>query len=83
MIEPIGSDKKSILKNAYLHFTEAQWDLALKEYHRALEIDPDDFEIHNLMGDVYVQKNDIPSAFVQYSLVAAEWRRRGHQDKVD
>jgi tetratricopeptide (TPR) repeat protein len=82
MSTPANGDKKNIVKLAYLYFQEGRWDNAVEEYKKLLDIDPEDTNIHNMLGDVYVKKNDAMSAYGEYSKVVADLINRGQPDKA-
>jgi tetratricopeptide (TPR) repeat protein len=77
-----GDDKKNIVKLAYLYFQEGRWDNAITEYEKLLELDPEDINIHNMLGDVYVKKNDISKAYAEYIKVSTYFVERDQQDKI-
>jgi tetratricopeptide (TPR) repeat protein len=82
MGNPANGDKKNIVKLAYLYFQEGRWDNAIEEYQKLLELDPEDINIHNMLGDVYVRKNASAQAYTEYSKVAADLVSRGQLDKA-
>ncbi len=82
MGNPANGDKKNIVKLAYLYFQEGRWDNAIEEYQKLLELDPEDINIHNMLGDVYVRKNASAQAYDEYSKVAADLVSRGQLDKA-
>lgn len=79
---PASGDKKNIVKLAYLYFQEGRWDNAVEEYKKLLELDPEDFNIHNMLGDVYVKKNAAMEAYEEYCKVTADLINRGQVDKA-
>jgi tetratricopeptide (TPR) repeat protein len=79
---PANGDKKNIVKLAYLYFQEGRWDNAVEEYKKLLELDPEDINIHNMLGDVYVKKNSAMEAYEEYSKVVADLINRGQVDKA-
>ncbi len=79
---PANGDKKNIVKLAYLYFQEGRWDNAVEEYKKLLDLDPEDTNIHNMLGDVYVKKNAVMSAYEEYSKVVADLINRGQADKA-
>src|SRR5665213_2094901 len=79
---PASGDKKNIVKLAYLYFQEGRWDNAIEEYKKLLELDPEDINIHNMLGDVYVKKNAAMQAYAEYCKVTADLINRGQVDKA-
>ena len=49
-------DKNNSVKSAHLYFQGGQWDKAIAEYEKILNLDPDDMNIHNMLGDLHVKK---------------------------
>jgi len=82
MSTPANGDKKNIVKLAYLYFQEGRWDSAVEEYKKLLDLDPEDVNIHNMLGDVYVKKNAAMSAYEEYSKVVTDLINRGQADKA-
>src|SRR5665213_1335444 len=79
---PASGDKKNIVKLAYLYFQEGRWDNAIEEYKKLLELDPEDINIHNMLGDVYVKKNAAMQAYEEYCKVTVDLINRGQVDKA-
>lgn len=52
-------------------------DRAISEYESVLKLDPNDFKLHNGLGDLYVKKDKIPEAIREYSLVAENEKEKG------
>jgi tetratricopeptide (TPR) repeat protein len=82
MGNPANGDKKNIVKLAYLYFQEGRWDNAIEEYLKLLELDPEDINIHNMLGDVYVKKNSSDKAYEEYSKVVGDLINHGQFEKV-
>src|ERR1700678_3955875 len=82
MANPANGDKKNIVKLAYLYFQEGRWDNAIEEYKKLLELDPEDINIHNMLGDVYVKKNAAMQAYEEHCKVTTELVTRGQVDKA-
>jgi tetratricopeptide (TPR) repeat protein len=75
-------DKKNSFKSAHLYFQGGQWDKAIAEYEKILKSDSEDMNIHNMLGDLYVKKNDPAKAYEAYIKVTADLNNRGQTDKV-
>ncbi len=82
MANPPAGDKKNIVKLAYLYFQEGRWDNAIEEYQKLLELDPEDMNVHNMLGDVYVKKSAAAQAYTEYNRVAEDLINRGQVDKA-
>lgn len=56
------NDIEAHRRAAFLYLTRAQNDLALKEYHRVIELDPNDYVGWYSLGLMYIQINQLVSA---------------------
>jgi tetratricopeptide (TPR) repeat protein len=83
MAKPVKGNKKNIVKLAHLYFREGQWDDALGEFRKLLELDPDDVNLHKILGDIYVKKNDPGKAYEEYARAAAQYLHLGQIDKAE
>lgn len=79
-LPPDGSDGKAFSSNAAAHklmveaeslFGQGKLDDALKNYQRALELDPQLYEAALFSGDVYVHRGDFAQAEVWYQKAIA------------
>jgi len=75
-------DKNNSVKSAHLYFQGGQWDKAIAEYEKILNLDPDDMNIHNMLGDLHVKKNDPAKAYEAYIKVIDDLNNRGPTDKI-
>ena len=82
MARPTQGDKINIIKLAHMHFQEGRWDKAIEEYSKLIELDPQDMNVHNILGDAYAKKNDLTRAFQEYSIVSADYLSHGLKDKA-
>ncbi|HTA75717.1 MAG TPA: tetratricopeptide repeat protein [bacterium] len=82
MSKTVRDEKINIVKLAYLYFREGRWDNAIEEYRKLLEIDPEDMNVHKMLGDVYVRKNDHAQAYEEYSKVEAHFVQIDQTDKA-
>ncbi len=66
------TNKKKILKSAERHVAKKQWDKAIAEYEKLSQDDYGETSLYNSIGELYLNKGDIPKA-VENFLVAAEY----------
>ena len=52
-------------------------DQAIYEYQSALKLDPEDLQVHNVLGDLFTRKNKIQDAIREYMIVAEKLRVKG------
>lgn len=76
-------DKKTLIKTAYLHFRDGQWDHAIEQYLRLLELDPSDVLALNMLGDVYARQGRVTEALQYYRQAVQVFTQQGAKDKVE
>jgi len=59
-------DKSTVLKKAQLYTAKGQIDKAIEEWQKLIQETPNDGNIFNTIGDLYLRKNDITSAVSTY-----------------
>ncbi len=59
-------DKGTVLKKAQLYTAKGQIDKAIEEWQKLIQETPNDGNIFNTIGDLYLKKNDITSAVSAY-----------------
>lgn len=65
------ADQKSlIIKLAHIYYHTGSWDKAIVEYEKIIAIDPNDFNVHVTLGELYLKKNDMERAFKQFETSA-------------
>jgi tetratricopeptide (TPR) repeat protein len=63
------ADQKSlIIKLAHIYYHTGSWDKAILEYQKILAIDPNDFNVHLTMGELYLKKGDLERAFREFEV---------------
>ena len=67
---------------AYIYSQEGRWDKAIAEYRKLLNLDPNDFNVHNMLGDVYVKKTEFQEAFASYILCSDAYIKMGQTEKA-
>lgn len=59
-------DKSAILKKAQLYTAKGQIEKAIEEWQKLIQETPNDGNIYNTIGDLYLKKNEINSAIAAY-----------------
>jgi Tfp pilus assembly protein PilF len=57
-----GADKMALYKSGMMSFVKQDFETALTEFERALEIDPDFGDVHQSVAHVYEKLGDYDSA---------------------
>jgi tetratricopeptide (TPR) repeat protein len=78
----MAESKKDILKMAMIFTQEGRWDKAISEYKKLLTLDPTDYNIHNMLGDVFAKKEDDTLAYESYITSAEAYAKQGLADKA-
>ncbi len=78
----MAENKKDILKMAMIYTQEGRWDKAVGEYKKLLTLDPTDYNIHNMLGDVYSKKEEDALAYQSYIMAAEAYAKQGLGDKA-
>ena len=78
----MADEKKTIVKMAYIYSQEGRWDKAVTEYQKLLKLDPNDFNVHNMLGDVFVKKGEPQEAFANYLICADAYVKTGLTEKA-
>ncbi|MFP4466013.1 MAG: tetratricopeptide repeat protein [Candidatus Goldiibacteriota bacterium] len=75
--------KKDILKTITRFAQASEWERVIKEYHKLLEMDPDDITLHNSIGDAYSKLGEHRKAFEYYMKVLNDTQKKGNQTKLN
>ncbi len=78
----MAENKKDIMKMAMIYTQEGKWDKAIVEYKKLITLDPTDYNIHNMLGDVYAKKGEDALAYQSYILTAEAYLKQGLSDKA-
>ncbi len=78
----VAENKKDILKMAMIYTQEGRWDKAVSEYKKLLTLDPTDYNIYNMLGDVYAKKEEDMLAYEAYITAAEAYAKQGLADKA-
>ncbi len=75
-------EKRIIVKVAYNYFRSGNWDRALEEYKKLLDIDPLDFLVHNMLAEIYIHKNEKGEAIREFMHAASLLSATNQFDKA-
>ncbi len=78
----MAEDRSILIKTAYAYYQRGDWDRALEEYHKLVDLDPGDLNVLNILADIYAKKGDVKEALRQYDLVAQGYDQKNQVDKV-
>jgi len=78
----MAESKKDILKMAMIYTQEGRWDKAISEYKKLLTLDPTDYNIYNMLGDVFAKKEEDTLAYEAYITAAEAYAKQGLADKA-
>ncbi|MBI5416939.1 tetratricopeptide repeat protein [Candidatus Poribacteria bacterium] len=75
-------DKDRLFRDASEYYQQGKWDKAIDVYNKILKIDPDNLNVFNMLGDVYVSKNEISKAYEKYKKAADAFENQGLLNKA-
>ncbi|MBI4650604.1 tetratricopeptide repeat protein [Candidatus Desantisbacteria bacterium] len=75
-------NKDKLFKNASEYYQQGKWDKAVDIYKKILKTDPDNIQVFNMLGDVYVNKNDMDKAYEEYKKAADAFENQGLLNKA-
>src|SRR5258708_39467753 len=65
------ADQKSlIIKLAHIYYHTGSWDKAIIEYEKIIALDPNDYNVHVTLGELFLKKGDLERAFQQFETSA-------------
>src|SRR5580658_4791094 len=77
------ADQKSlIIKLAHIYYHTGSWDKAIGEYQKIIAIDPNDFNVHLTVGELYLKKGDLERAFKEFEMSANGFLREKNPKKA-
>ena len=75
-------EKRIIVKVAYNYYQAGKWDRALDEYQKLIAIDPMDFLVHTMLGEIYTHKGQKDEAIKEYSKAASLLAATNNMEKA-
>ncbi len=77
------ADQKSLtIKLAHIYYHTGSWDKAIVEYEKIIGMDPNDFNVHVTLGELYLKKGDLERAFNEFELSANGYLREKNVKKA-
>jgi lipopolysaccharide biosynthesis regulator YciM len=77
------ADQKSlIIKLAHIYYHTGSWDKAIVEYEKIIALDPNDYNVHLTVGELYLKKGDMDRAFKEFDLSASGFLREKNPKKA-
>jgi tetratricopeptide (TPR) repeat protein len=73
----LGSNKNTILQNAQKYTAKGQIEKAIEEWQKLIAETPNDGNIYNTIGDLYLKTNKIPNAIDAYFKAASTFHEAG------
>jgi len=75
-------NRLKILQLADKLFKQGKIEAAIKEYHKIIEVKPDDLEVRRIIGDLYLKLNKLPEAFKQFEWISDFYLKEGFFTKA-
>jgi len=63
-------------------FKQGKIEAAIKEYHKIIEVKPDDLEVRRIIGDLNLKLNQLPEAFKQFEWISDFYLKEGFFTKA-
>jgi tetratricopeptide (TPR) repeat protein len=77
------ADQKSlIIKLAHIYYHTGSWDKAIIEYEKITALDPNDYNVHVTLGELYLKKGDLERAFKQFETSANGYMKEKNTKKA-
>jgi pentatricopeptide repeat protein len=76
-------DKKTLIKTAYLHFRDGQWDQAREQYQKLLELDGNDVVALNMLGDIYARQGHVTESLQHYTQAVQALLKQNNPEKAE
>ncbi|MFQ5455150.1 MAG: tetratricopeptide repeat protein, partial [Nitrospirota bacterium] len=78
----MGVDKNTIIQNAQRYTVKGQIDKAIEEWQKLVKETPNEGNIYNTIGDLYLKRNSIESAMDSYMKAAEVFKNAGFSLKT-
>jgi tetratricopeptide (TPR) repeat protein len=77
------ADQKSlIIKLAHIYYHTGSWDKAIVEYEKIIALDPNDYNVHVTLGELFLKKGDLERAFKQFETSAGGYMKEKNTKKA-
>jgi len=78
----VADQKSLIIKLAHIYYHTGSWDKAIVEYEKIIALDPNDFNVHVTLGELFLKKGDLDRAFKEFELSAGGFLREKNTKKA-
>ena len=78
----LADQKSLIIKLAHIYYHTGSWDKAIVEYEKIIALDPNDFNVHVTLGELFLKKGDLDRAFKEFELSANGFLREKNTKKA-
>ena len=78
----LSDQKPLIIKLAHIYYHTGSWDKAIVEYEKIIALDPNDYNVHITLGELYLKKGDLDRAFKEFDLSANGFLREKNTKKA-
>jgi len=78
----VADQKSLIIKLAHIYYHTGSWDKAIVEYEKIIALDPNDFNVHLTLGELFLKKGDLDRAFKSFELSSAGFLREKNAKKA-
>ncbi len=77
------ADQKSlIIKLAHIYYHTGSWDKAIIEYEKIVALDPNDYNVHLTLGELFLKKSDMERAYKQFETAAGGFLKEKNPKKA-
>jgi tetratricopeptide (TPR) repeat protein len=66
----LADQKSLIIKLAHIYYHTGSWDKAIVEYQKIIAMDPNDFNVHLTLGELFLKKGDLDRAYKAFEVSA-------------
>jgi tetratricopeptide (TPR) repeat protein len=66
----LADQKSLIIKLAHIYYHTGSWDKAIMEYEKIIALDPNDYNVHVTLGELFLKKGDLDRAYKAFETSA-------------
>lgn len=78
----LADQKPLIIKLAHIYYHTGSWDKAIVEYEKIIALDPNDYNVHVTLGELYIKKGDLDRAYKEFDLSATGYLKEKNAKKA-
>jgi tetratricopeptide (TPR) repeat protein len=75
-------EKRNLIKSAFIYSQEGKWSKAIEAYEKLVEMDPEDYNAFNALGEMYSKRGLFLEAFDKYLKAAGGYERQGNSHRA-